>query len=185
MQKYIGTFFKRKNISDDADSVSEKRFCQNSCVRGVSEEQNAHDSEGGDAKGDIPVCWTPDPWTLFKGNYSWLFSKNGGLGCITCAEVETLGASSLHQGVHLAPEWTKGLIGIKGKGTKQVQQKQLRKKYMSIKTHIPTDVRKKLLKVKDGILCNKLWKSRIPRLRKSRVVCFAQLTILQKTTVHF
>jgi hypothetical protein len=135
MDKFIGSYFKRKNESEGSEQS--KRACgeiRDVCASQetqISSANRLQDSSQEDVitdEKDLPICWTKEQWINFKGKYEWLFCKSGGLGCLVCAEVQSLGANANNQGVHLSSEWAKGLIRVKEGGEKHTQQKQLRKK---------------------------------------------------------
>ena len=73
----------------------------------------------------IPSCWTKAQYDFFSQKYSWIYCKNGAIGCKTCKSVNSLG-SWRAKSLHVSKEWIEGTVSTTG--NKDVSQKALRKK---------------------------------------------------------
>ena len=74
---------------------------------------------------DYPVSWNAEQCSYFLKTYSWLFFRNGKVGCSFCRSMKNVGVHS-DKSIHLHNEWTE--CKVRAAGGKSVAQKSLRKK---------------------------------------------------------
>jgi len=82
-----------------------------------------------ESRSQWPSSWTKEQWMYFNGRFTWIYARDGRIGCSICQEVQALGPNRETPGMkfQLAKEWVNTTV-IGSGDLKDKQNRTLRKK---------------------------------------------------------